>query len=256
MGSELANHRTPRVALEHSRSFGFMMTFFSPLCLMYPARSASSWCKAATCRTASASSCAGFTICYAPTNSLLIYMHMRKPGYIVLTLLSVLALVLDFPGTTCAASTFTDSDQDGVSNARDSKPYDHDNDGITDGQDRDDDDDGRLDVPEFLKFRLDHDNDAVKDVADTDDDNDGTLDTKERTKQFDHDNDGLGDKADVDDDEDGINDLNEDEGEEWDHDNDGSVDVDDEDDDNDGINDDSDQYNFDSNNDGISDDIS
>ncbi len=92
---------------------------------------------------------------------------------------------------------------------------DNDKDGIPDVQDKDDDNDGILDVNEPGKS-LDHDNDGIADSQDPDDDNDGILDSNESgfendhggdqcivgeqvLKAYDHDNDGVADSEDHDD---------------------------------------------------------
>jgi len=57
---------------------------------------------------------------------------------------------------------------------------DHDNDGLNDGIDSDDDNDNILDVDEmggmWSSYRYDHDNDGTWDATDGDDDNDGLSD--------------------------------------------------------------------------------
>ena len=100
---------------------------------------------------------------------------------------------------------------------------DNDNDGVPDGEDPDDDNNGVLDVDqELICFRgeeqspWDHDNDGIPDWADTDWDGDGISNTIEQAGggashhgPMDHDNDGLRDDIDLDDDEDGMNDEDE-----------------------------------------------
>ena len=57
---------------------------------------------------------------------------------------------------------------------------DHDNDGLNDSIDTDDDNDDILDVDEvggsWSSYRYDHDNDGIWDASDLDDDNDGLSD--------------------------------------------------------------------------------
>ena len=57
---------------------------------------------------------------------------------------------------------------------------DHDNDGLNDSIDTDDDNDNILDVDEvggaWSSYRYDHDNDGIWDASDLDDDNDGLSD--------------------------------------------------------------------------------
>ena len=139
-----------------------------------------------------------------------------------------------------------DDDQDGIADVRDTKPNDHDNDGIKDSKDTDDDNDGILDASDANPF--DFDNDGINDKADTDDDNDGIADTSD-TKPYDHDNDGVNNAADTDDDNDGIADTSD--TMPYDHDNDGIMNATDTDDDNDGIADTSDTKPYDYDNDGI-----
>ncbi len=99
---------------------------------------------------------------------------------------------------------------------------DNDNDGVPDGEDPDDDNNGILDiVQETLCFVgeeqsvWDHDNDGVLDWADDDWDGDGIVNTLELAtatpliSPWDHDNDGLRDDIDLDDDADGMLDKDE-----------------------------------------------
>lgn len=117
---------------------------------------------------------------------------------------------------------------------------DHDNDGITDSEEVDDDGDGFPDCIEKKLYRLDHDNDGIKDGTDTDDDNDGIKDTED-ANPLDKDNDGTSDavenrltKVENDTDGDGILDRVEKKAYKRDHDNDEIKDVTDSDDDADG----------------------
>ncbi|MGB1624494.1 MAG: hypothetical protein ACPHCZ_07300, partial [Candidatus Poseidoniaceae archaeon] len=93
---------------------------------------------------------------------------------------------------------------------------DNDNDAIPDGEDPDDDNDGRLDVDQELlpgcfwgeeQSTWDNDNDGIVNWADDDWDGDGLTNAVELlesiTAPFDHDNDGVRDDIDEDDDEDG-----------------------------------------------------
>jgi plastocyanin len=99
---------------------------------------------------------------------------------------------------------------------------DNDNDGVPDGEDPDDDNNGLLDIDqELLCFTgeeqspWDHDDDGILDWADDDWDGDGLVNTLELASAtpwitpWDHDNDGLRDDVDLDDDSDGM--LDEDE---------------------------------------------
>lgn len=172
---------------------------------------------------------------------------------------------------------------------------DHDNDGLTDSQEVDDDGDGFPDCIEKKFYRHDHDNDGIKDSADPDDDNDGIADTQDdelldkdndgvsdavenrltsvekdsdgdgildrvekKIYRRDHDNDGTKDVLDSDDDADGLVDADEDVEFKRDHDNDGKKDKRDLDDDGDGIRDfdEADCFGwFDQDNDGVQDNI-
>ena len=99
---------------------------------------------------------------------------------------------------------------------------DNDNDGIPDGEDPDDDNNGVMDtLQETLCFTgeeqsvWDHDNDGVLNWADDDWDGDGIVNTIELNSAtplispWDHDNDGLRDDVDLDDDSDGMLDIDE-----------------------------------------------
>ncbi len=101
---------------------------------------------------------------------------------------------------------------------------DNDNDGVPDGEDWDDDNDGNADVLQELvpgcftgeeQSIWDHDNDGIPDWADDDWDGDGRSNADELltatplVSPWDHDNDGLRDDEDDDDDEDGMKDEDE-----------------------------------------------
>ena len=127
---------------------------------------------------------------------------------------------------------------------------DTDNDGLPNGIDLDDDNDGLIDInDDFVldaREQIDTDGDGVGNNADRDDDNDGVLDVYDRfpldiDESSDFDNDGLGDNADRDDDNDGVLDTNDafifNANESMDSDGDGIGNNADTDDDNDGITD-------------------
>ncbi|MBN1389263.1 MAG: transglutaminase domain-containing protein [Candidatus Thermoplasmatota archaeon] len=82
-------------------------------------------------------------------------------------------------------------------------PWDHDNDGIIDFLDPDDDDDGIEDIEDQQPF--DHDNDGLDDGADPDDDNDGGPDHE--VFDIDTDDDTIPDNLDDDRDGDGVTDI-------------------------------------------------
>ncbi|MBI2411261.1 MAG: hypothetical protein HYV32_05210 [Candidatus Kerfeldbacteria bacterium] len=140
---------------------------------------------------------------------------------------------------------------------------DHDQDGIADKKDIDDDNDGYPDKVEKDIFTFDHDNDEIKDKKDDDDDNDDLLDDDEKKKYlFDTDNDGtedavenrvLGDEKDAD--SDNILDVVEQKKYKKNHDNDDEKNEDDTDDDKDCLADDSDTMLKDHDNDGTADNL-
>ncbi|MDB3979574.1 leucine-rich repeat protein, partial [Pseudomonadales bacterium] len=78
-------------------------------------------------------------------------------------------------------SEWSDADKDGLGDNSDSFPFDHDNDGLRDDSDADDDNDGVLDINDALPLdaseTLDTDSDGTGNNADTDDDGDGVPDT-------------------------------------------------------------------------------
>lgn len=138
-----------------------------------------------------------------------------------------------------------DDDGDGAPDCIETREFahDHDNDGIKDGQDEDDDNDGIDDSDDSMP--LDEDNDGVDDAvsnrltsASEDQDGDGIVDADERkVDKKNHDNDEEKDGIDTDDDNDGIADSEETKADRRDHDNDDKKDKVDQDDDNDGIKD-------------------
>ena len=144
-----------------------------------------------------------------------------------------------FMGTNCEDNdddgTDTDPDEDGWFQAVWDKgvlgqgllhpkyyDVDNDNDGVPDGEDPDDDNNGLSDVDQELlcfvgeeQSPWDHDNDGILDWADNDWDADGLVNTLELAtatpwiSAWDHDNDGLRDDIDDDDDADGMKDEDE-----------------------------------------------
>ncbi len=121
-------------------------------------------------------------------------------------------------------------------------------DGIGNGSDLDEDDDGVIDTEDAFPFdpaeQVDTDNDGIGNNADTDDDNDGVADAQDELplnpgEQFDTDKDGIGNNADLDDDNDGVVDTEDafpfNPSEQIDTDKDGIGNNADTDDDNDGV---------------------
>jgi hypothetical protein len=113
-----------------------------------------------------------------------------------------------------------DSDGDTCIDSIDTRPLnpspDTDNDGICNDGDKDDDNDGVLDINDDLPLddteTVDTDKDGIGNKVDIDDDNDGVVDTFDyyplnATESADTDGDGLGNNADTDDDNDGVLDI-------------------------------------------------
>ena len=74
-----------------------------------------------------------------------------------------------------------DVNGNGIMDTGEDRIRDHDNDGMNDAVDPDDDNDDILDTEEIggptsTGYRYDHDNDGYVDMTDTDDDNDGLSD--------------------------------------------------------------------------------